>query len=196
LIAITNNAASIQLNGDQNVTIVKRDVTKVQSIGTNVLVVRKINGIERKTLIPFSSVNIPQSFSTAQALADYISSILGGFDTSSFVENSNGTYVAQVITSPFIIPDTDVELVDTASNFLSNTPLPSAVQGQVIAPDGVVTIENTNQTFQVNKSVLSGGVATEILPDTTYQINVNGNPVAPFDLPTLENNTININWTY
>lgn len=162
MISITNNAASIQLNGDQNVTIVKRDVTKVQSIGINVLVVRRTNGIERKTLIPFSSVNIPQSFSSAQALADYISSILGSFDTSSFIENSNGSYVAQVTASPFIIPDTDIE----------------------------------NSSGSYTASLPSADPSAFILPDTTYQINVNGNPVAPFDLPTLEANTININWTY
>ena len=162
MISITNNAASIQLNGDQNVTIVKRDVTKVQSVGINVLIVRRTNGIERKTSIPYTSVNVPQTFPTAQALADYISSILGSFDTTAFIENSNLTYVAQVTSSPFPIPDTDIE----------------------------------NSTGSYAVSVPSADPTPFQLPDTTYQINVNGNPVAPFDLPTLENNTINITWTY
>jgi hypothetical protein len=160
VISITNNAASIQLNGDQNVTIVKRDVTKVQAIGINVLIVRKTNGIERKTLIPFSSVNVPQTYSSAQALADYISSILGSFDTSSFIENSNGSYVAQVTTSPFIIPDTDIE----------------------------------NSSGSYTASLPSADPTAFVLPDTTYEVYVDGVLQGSLTAPTLENNTINIVW--
>ncbi len=160
MISITNNAASIQLNGDLNVTIVKRDVTKVQAIGINVLVVRKTNGIERKTLIPFSSVNVPQTFSSSQALADYISSILGSFDTTSFIENSNATYVAQVTTSPFIIPDTDIE----------------------------------NSSGSYTASLPSADPTAFVLPDTTYEVYVDGVLQGSSTAPTLENNTINILW--
>jgi hypothetical protein len=160
VVTITNNAASIQLNGDQNVTIVKRDVTKVQSIGINVLVVRKTNGIERKTLIPFSSVNVPQTFSSSQALADYISSILGSFDTTSFIENSNLTYIAQVTTSPFPIPDTDIE----------------------------------NSSGSYTASLPSADPIAFVLPDTTYEVYVDGVLQGSSTAPTLENNTINILW--
>jgi hypothetical protein len=181
VISITNNAASIQLNGDQNVTIVKRDVTKVQSIGINVLIVRKTNGIERKTLIPFSSVNIPQSFSSAQALADYISSILGSFDTSSFIENSNGSYVAQVITSPFIIPDVDLEV--NGATFL---PVPSAALYDI----SVVNSDNTPVGSVSGSDILIGGTIVEVdgvnegsVPaETTAEINLidqSSNPISP-----------------
>lgn len=160
MISITNNGASIQLNGDQNVTIVKRDVTKVQAIGINVLVVRRINGVERKTAIPYASVNSPSTYPTAQALADYISSILGGFDTSSFIENSNATYVAQVTTSPFIIPDTDIE----------------------------------NSSGSYTASLPSADPTAFVLPDTTYEVYVDGALQGSSTAPTLENNTINIVW--
>ena len=160
MISITNNGASIQLNGDQNVTIVKRDVTKVQAIGINVLVVRKTNGIERKTAIPYTSVNSPTTYPTAQALADYISSILGGFDTSAFIENSNATYVAQVTTSPFIIPDTDIE----------------------------------NSSGSYTASLPSADPTAFVLPDTAYEVYVDGVLQNSSIAPTLENNTINIVW--
>lgn len=160
MISITNNGASIQLNGDQNVTIVKKDVTKVQAIGINVLIVRKTNGVERKTAIPYTSVNVPSTYPTAQALADYISSILGGFDTSAFIENSNATYVAQVTTSPFIIPDTDIE----------------------------------NSSGSYTASLPSADPTPFVLPDTTYEVYVDGVLQGSSTAPTLENNTINIVW--
>jgi hypothetical protein len=135
VISITNNAATIQLNGDIQRTIIKKDVLRVSAVSTIVVIKDAFNGLERQIRIPFSSVNVPQSFSSAQALADYISSILGGFDTSSFIENSNGSYVAQVITSPFIIPDTNIEN-STGSYAVS---LPSADPTPFVLPD--ITVE-------------------------------------------------------
>jgi hypothetical protein len=54
------------------------------------------------------------------------------------------------------------------------------------APDA--TVENSNATY-VN-TVVSGG--TLVLPDTTFDIYVNGVFNTTFDQPTLDNNTINI----
>lgn len=156
MISITNNGASIQLNGDQNVTIIKKDVTNVVPIGINVLVVETT----KRTLISYTKVNVPQSFTSARALADYISSILGGFDTSAFIENSNATYVAQVITSPFIIPDTDIE----------------------------------NSSGSYTASLPSADPTPFVLPDTTYEVYVDGVLQGSSTAPTLENNTINIVW--
>jgi hypothetical protein len=59
MISIINNGATIQLNGNRVATIIKKDVSKVDAIGTNVLIVEKVNGRERKTSIPFSQVNVP-----------------------------------------------------------------------------------------------------------------------------------------
>lgn len=188
MISITNNAASIQLNGDQNVTIVKQDVTKVQSVGINVLVVRRTNGIERKTLIPFTSVNVPQSFSTAQALADYISSILGSFDMASYIENSNKSYVAQVITNPFPIPDTDIKNSD--GSYINS--IPSADPTPFVIPD--VTIENSDGSYQntfpsaktsalpnidvLVNSVIEGQVSSVIDVEIELEDSA-GNPITP-----------------
>lgn len=198
MISITNNGASIQLNGDQNVTIVKKDVTKVQAIGINVLIVRKTNGVERKTAIPYTSVNVPSIYPTAQALADYISSILGGFDTSSFIENSNLTYVAQVITSPFPIPDTDIENSDASYT----ASLPSADPTPFVLPD--TPIENSDASYTA--SIPSASPTPFVIPDNDVEINgVNegsvpatetveidledsgGNPVTPTSVTQLGN---------
>jgi len=102
VIAITNNTASIQLNGDLNVTIIKKDVTKVVAIGVSVLVTETT----KKTLIPYSLVTSPSTYTNAQALADYISSILGGFTVPITVENTDVSYQALATTNPFVLPDT------------------------------------------------------------------------------------------
>jgi hypothetical protein len=149
VISISNFGATIQLNGDVRKTIVKKDVTKVQAIGINVLIVeREIV----KTLIPFTSVNSPNTFSTSQALADYISFILGAFDTSAIIRNSNLTYEAQVNTSPFPIPDATVNLKDTANTLLFSQNIPSAVPSDIIAPDGTVNVNGN-----LFDTVASGG---------------------------------------
>lgn len=160
MISITNNGATIQLNGDIQRTIIKRDVQRVSAVQTIVVVRDIYNGSERQTNIPFSQVNFPQTFSSAQALANYISSILGGFDTTAFIENSNATYVAQVITSPFLIPDTDIE----------------------------------NSSGSYTASLPSADPTAFVLPDTTYEVYVDGVLQGSSTAPTLENNTINIVW--
>ena len=50
------------------------------------------------------------------------------------------------------------------------------------------TVENSNSTY--TSSVASGG--TLVLPDTTFEIYVNGVLNTTFTQPTLDNNTINI----
>ena len=55
--------------------------------------------------------------------------------------------------------------------------------------DGVA--ENSDATFQTN--VPSGG--TTVLPDTTYEVYVDGVLESSATLPSLVNQTININWT-
>lgn len=183
MISITNNGASIQLNGDKNVTIVKRDVTKVQARGINVLVVRNTNGVERKTAIPYTSVNSPSTYPTAQALADYISSILGSIDTTSFIENSNLTYVAQVTSSPFPIPDTDLEV--NGNTFVSvpsadPTPFDISVENTAGADVGLIigsTIEIGDTEIEIS-GVNEGSVPAETTAAIDIEDNL-GNPITP-----------------
>jgi hypothetical protein len=52
------------------------------------------------------------------------------------------------------------------------------------------TVENSTQSYQ--QTVVSGG--TLVLPDTTYEVYVDGVLQATSTVPTLENNTINILW--
>jgi hypothetical protein len=156
VVTITNNSATIQINGSVTATIIKIDVTNVTISGTSVLVIER----NKRTLIPFAQVSQPQTFSNSQALANYISSILGSFDTTSFIENSNLTYIAQVTTSPFPIPDTDIE----------------------------------NSSGSYTASLPSADPTAFVLPDTTYEVYVDGVLQGSSTAPTLENNTINILW--
>lgn len=156
MVTITNNSATIQINGSVTATIIKIDVTNVTISGTSVLVIER----NKRTLIPFAQVSQPQTFSNSQALANYISSILGSFDTTSFIENSNLTYIAQVTTSPFPIPDTDIE----------------------------------NSSGSYTASLPSADPTAFVLPDTTYEVYVDGVLQGSSTAPTLENNTINILW--
>jgi len=111
-----------------------------------------------------------------------------------------------------VCPDATAELFDTNGNLLSTTPIASGSTEPIIAPDATILINGDNSfptipsgglenivvenTAGTPVGAYDGNTNSWVLPDTTYQINVNGNPVTPFDLPTLENNTININWTY
>lgn len=53
-----------------------------------------------------------------------------------------------------------------------------------------VNVTNSDQSYTA--TVASGGLLA--LPDTTYNINVDGVLQATFDAPTLSNQTINIVW--
>ena len=51
-----------------------------------------------------------------------------------------------------------------------------------------ITVSNSNDTYSVTTS------ENLVLPDTTYIFTVDGVAQAPFNLPTLENQTINVVW--
>jgi len=127
--------------------------------------------------------------------------------------NDNGTATDSItITVGNGCDDATAILKDTANNTLSTTNIPSGATEPIIAPDATILINGDNSFPTIPSGGLEnivventqgtplgaydGNTNSWVLPDTTYQINVNGNPVTPFDLPTLENNTININWTY
>jgi hypothetical protein len=80
----------------------------------------------------------------------------------------------------------DVQLTDGVNPV---TPDAVTVVGDVVtieAPDA--TVENSNASY--TDSVASGG--TLVLPDTTFDIYVNGVFNTTFNQPTLDTNTINI----
>jgi hypothetical protein len=84
------------------------------------------------------------------------------------------------------IQDSTATLKDTADNVLSTTPILAEGSADIVAPDA--TIENSNSTYTA--SVVSSG--TLVLPDTTFEIYVNGVLNTTFTQPTLDTNTINI----
>jgi len=63
------------------------------------------------------------------------------------------------------------------------------------APYATNIIENSVNTVIDTVIIPNGGTVTTTLPDTTYNFYVAGNPVpVTIDLPTLEDETINIVW--
>jgi hypothetical protein len=121
------------------------------------------------------------------------------------VENSDVSYAAAVASGgTLVLPDIDVDVngvneglipsvqdIDIILTDGTNPVTPDAVTiiGNTVtieAPDA--TVENSNATY--TDSVVSGG--TLVLPDTTFDIYVNGVFNTTFDQPTLDTNTINI----
>jgi hypothetical protein len=86
-----------------------------------------------------------------------------------------------------IITDSTATLKDTADNVLSTTSILAEGSADIVAPDG--TVENSNATY--TDTVVSGG--TLVLPDTTYDVYVNGVFNQSVNLITLKNETLNIN---
>jgi len=85
------------------------------------------------------------------------------------------------------IADSTATLKDTADNVLSTTSILAEGSADIVAPDA--TVENSNATYTA--SVVSGG--TLVLPDTTYDVYVNGVFNQSVNLVTLKNETLNIN---
>jgi hypothetical protein len=84
------------------------------------------------------------------------------------------------------IADSTAVLKDTGGNILSTTPILAEGSEDIVAPNATVT--NSNATY--TDSVVSGG--TLVLPDTTFEVYVNGVFNTTFTQPTLDTNTINI----
>lgn len=206
MITISNNGASIQLNGDINVTIIKKDVTKVTAIGINVLVVQ--TGKPNKVSIPYT--NVSPSYSSAQALANYISSILGGFNANFVIENSNQSYIAEVNYAPFPIPDTGItnsdnsynasipsadpttfpipdttiEVKDSAGTVIQSVNIPSATTDEVTVGDATVQIFNSVPTLIETVTVPAEGTGTATIRDSTVNLNDTlGNSISVSSVP-------------
>lgn len=120
----------------------------------------------------------------------------GCFPSSYTVQYENGTIIQQgtinsgdsaVIEVPNPINDPATwELRDEDNNLIDSGTIPSGGSEIIIAPNG--TIENSDQSY--SDTVLSDG--NFILPDTDYEIYVNGNLDQTVTLPTLGSNIINI----
>jgi hypothetical protein len=85
-----------------------------------------------------------------------------------------------------VIQDSTATLKDTSDNVLSTTSILAEGSADIVAPDA--TVENSNASY--TDSVVSGG--TLVLPDTTFEMYVNGVLNTTFTQPTLDTNTINI----
>ena len=84
------------------------------------------------------------------------------------------------------ISDSTAVLKNTANNTLSTTSILAEGSEDIVAPDA--TVENSDASY--TDTVASGG--TLVLPDTTFDIYVNGVFNTTFTQPTLGTNTINI----
>lgn len=76
---------------------------------------------------------------------------------------------------------------------LNNTVTPTSVSGSTIVLPNIgsssVTVENSDASFTATATP-----PTYVLPDTTYEVYVNGSLQATQTVPTLKNETINITW--
>jgi hypothetical protein len=84
------------------------------------------------------------------------------------------------------IGDSTAVLKTTGGATISTTSIKAEESEDITAPDATVT--NSDATY--TDTVVSGG--TLVLPDTTFDIYVNGVFNTTFDQPTLDTNTINI----
>lgn len=93
------------------------------------------------------------------------------------------------VNSTVVCLDADAELRNTANTFISTTAIPSGTKSVITAPDA--SIENSDTSYTA--SAVSDG--TFVLPNTTYNIYVASVLQATQIVPTLKDETININWT-
>jgi hypothetical protein len=84
------------------------------------------------------------------------------------------------------IGDSTAVLKTTGGATISTTSIKAEESEDITAPDA--TVENSNASY--TDTVVSGG--TLVLPDTTFEIYVNGVFNTTFTQPTLDTNTINI----
>ena len=99
---------------------------------------------------------------------------------------STWNVLAEGTVDAFVLDSTAV-LKDTANNTLSTTSILAEGSADIVAPDA--TVENSDASY--TDTVASGG--TLVLPDTTYDVYVNGVFNQSVNLITLKNETLNIN---
>ena len=138
------------------------------------------------------------------------------------VLNSEGTQVdggtvASGGTGTFEAPDATAVLKDTAGTVLSTTAIPSDTSEDIIAPDSTYNLDNSEGSTILSGSIKSGDNETIIapdgqainsnasftlpvpsggtapIPDTTFDVFINGVFNTTFNQPTLGVNVININ---
>jgi hypothetical protein len=139
------------------------------------------------------SANITAPDATVQINGDQVGTVASGGMVNIAVENESGTPLGTFDeeTGVWVVPncqDATAVLRDTDNNILSTTPIASGATENIIAPDALVL--NSNNTYQ--QSIPSG--ATFVLPDTTYNVYVDGFLENSVEVATLDNETINIVW--
>jgi hypothetical protein len=131
------------------------------------------------------------------------------------VEVDSGT-VGSGGTGTFLAPDADAVLKNTAGTTLSTTSIASGDSEDITAPDAGYVLDNTEGSTLLSGSIPSGDGETIIapdgqainsdasftlsvpsggtapIPDTTYEIYVNGVLDQSVTLPSITNQTINI----
>ena len=112
---------------------------------------------------------------------------------SGFVRNSDNTFTEIVPSgSTITLPDETINIVDEDGNPLDTITFPVYTDPNIDITSYCLpaTVENSNATY--SDTVISGG--TLVLPDTTFDIYVNGVFNQSVTLPTLDNaNVLNIN---
>ena len=105
--------------------------------------------------------------------------------------------------------DATVNLLDEASNLISSQQVPCGETTPITAPNATLEVNGSafgsarsNQTVNLdlvnteNTDILLPVLAYPkiTIPDTNYSVVVAGGTPVNFSLPTLKNETININW--
>jgi hypothetical protein len=107
--------------------------------------------------------------------------------------NSDNTYTQTIASgATFTLPDETINIVDELNNPLGSVTFPVYTDPNIDITSYCLpaTVENSNATY--SDTVISGG--TLVLPDTTFDIYVNGVFNQSVTLPTLDNaNVLNIN---
>ena len=138
----------------------------------------------------YFDLNIRQAFRFSSCILPMsgIAPPPSGICDDALVKNSDGTYSVSVASgATLVLPDITHTQTDGSPETLpAQTAL---VCDPPTCADGVA--ENSDATFQTN--VPSGG--TTVLSDTTYEVYVDGVLESSATLPSLVNQTININWT-
>jgi len=139
----------------------------------------------------FELIVVPNPITCADAVVNvnsvFFDNVASGGTLNIQVRKSSGSdLVGSKQGQHWRIGDSTAVLKTTGGATISTTSIKAEESEDITAPDATVT--NSDATY--TDTVVSGG--TLVLPDTTFDIYVNGVFNTTFDQPTLDTNTINI----
>lgn len=106
------------------------------------------------------------------------------------VTNSDGSYTSTASLPEYEIPDTQITLKNDIDDILSVTNFPSAFAGELIAPDGVGELFDTDGNLLSTKNIPSGTTLSIIAPDGHVSLKKSSG-VALRTVDVMSNETVN-----